>query len=209
MERVRASGIASRTRQGWFATARRETSPATITIGGLMTSRSCVRSDSRHTGSASSWSRIMPTGRGRVNRAGLAFYERLVDGLFASNIQPVLTLFHWDLPADLEDRGGWRTGMRRMVRRVRGRLVRALDDRVPLWVTINEPWVSPMADTSTACWHRGTAVGSRRPASRTTCSGRTRLPSGLSEPRSQSHRDRRQPRATVSRNGSTDRPRGD
>lgn len=84
----------------------------------------------------------MPTGRGRVNRAGLSFYERLVDGLLASNIQPVLTLFHWDLPADLEDRGGWlNRDCAEWFAEYAAVLVRALDDRVPLWVTINEPWV--------------------------------------------------------------------
>ena len=84
----------------------------------------------------------MPTGRGRVNRAGLSFYERLVDGLLASNIQPVLTLFHWDLPADLDDRGGWlNRDSAEWFAEYAAVLVRALDDRVPLWVTINEPWV--------------------------------------------------------------------
>lgn len=84
----------------------------------------------------------MPTGRGRVNRAGLSFYERLVDGLLASNIQPVLTLFHWDLPADLDDRGGWlNRDCAEWFAEYAAVLVRALDDRVALWVTINEPWV--------------------------------------------------------------------
>ncbi len=53
------------------------------------------------------WGRILPTGRGRANRPGLAFYERLVDALLASNIQPMITLYHWDLPAALDDLGGW------------------------------------------------------------------------------------------------------
>jgi beta-glucosidase len=89
-----------------------------------------------------SWSRVLPEGRGRINRAGLGFYERLVDALLASNIQPVPTLYHWDLPAALDDRGGW------LNRDIAGWfadyatvVARALDDRVPMWTTLNEPWV--------------------------------------------------------------------
>src|SRR3546814_17920250 len=54
-----------------------------------------------------SWSRILPEGTGRVNQAGLDFYSRLVDELLANDIEPLLTLYHWDLPAALDDRGGW------------------------------------------------------------------------------------------------------
>src|SRR5678815_2094384 len=53
------------------------------------------------------WSRVLPQGTGRVNPAGLGFYERLVDSLLARGIQPMATLYHWDLPAALDDRGGW------------------------------------------------------------------------------------------------------
>ena len=53
------------------------------------------------------WGRILPEGRGTVNEAGLGFYERLVDTLLANGIEPLATLFHWDLPAALDDRGGW------------------------------------------------------------------------------------------------------
>ncbi len=89
-----------------------------------------------------SWSRIMPTGRGRVNGAGLAFYERLVDELLASNIQPVLTLFHWDLPADLEDRGGWlNPDSADWFADYTAAVARAFDDRVSRWVTFNEPGI--------------------------------------------------------------------
>src|SRR5690606_35242054 len=54
-----------------------------------------------------SWSRILPEGTGRVNQAGMDFYSRLVDELLANDIEPLLTLYHWDLPAALDDRGGW------------------------------------------------------------------------------------------------------
>src|SRR5216110_3974738 len=53
------------------------------------------------------WPRVLPEGRGRVNQAGLDFYDRLVDELLAAGIEPFPTLYHWDLPQVLEDRGGW------------------------------------------------------------------------------------------------------
>ena len=54
-----------------------------------------------------SWSRVLPTGTGPVNQAGLDFYDRLVDELLARDIAPFVTLYHWDLPQALEDAGGW------------------------------------------------------------------------------------------------------
>ncbi len=54
-----------------------------------------------------SWSRVLPDGTGRVNERGLDFYRRLVDELHRNDIRPMATLFHWDLPAALDDRGGW------------------------------------------------------------------------------------------------------
>ena len=53
------------------------------------------------------WSRILPAGRGRVNPGGVAFYDRLVDALLSHGIEPMVTLYHWDLPAALDDQGGW------------------------------------------------------------------------------------------------------
>ena len=88
------------------------------------------------------WSRVLPEGRGRVNAAGLAFYDRLVDSLLAADIQPVVTLYHWDLPAALDDRGGWlNPDIADWFADYARVVVRALDDRVPMWATLNEPWV--------------------------------------------------------------------
>ncbi len=89
-----------------------------------------------------SWSRIFPEGKGRVNEKGLDFYRRLVDGLRAAGIQPLITLFHWDLPAALDDRGGWlNRSVSKWFADYASVMFRALDDRQPIWATLNEPWV--------------------------------------------------------------------
>ena len=88
------------------------------------------------------WGRVMPEGRGRINPAGLGFYERLVDELLRAGITPMATLYHWDLPAALDDRGGWlNPDIAHWFADYASTLYRALDDRVPLWTTLNEPWV--------------------------------------------------------------------
>ncbi|GIV62094.1 MAG: beta-glucosidase [Rhodothermaceae bacterium] len=88
------------------------------------------------------WGRVLPEGTGRVNPAGLAFYDRLVDTLLAHDITPFLTLYHWDLPAALDDRGGWlNPDIADWFAEYAATLFRALDDRVPYWATLNEPWV--------------------------------------------------------------------
>ena len=88
------------------------------------------------------WGRVLPEGTGRVNEKGLDFYRRLVDALLENGIQPLVTLYHWDLPAALDDRGGWLNrdvaGWFAEYARV---MFRALDDRVRTWATLNEPWV--------------------------------------------------------------------
>ncbi len=90
-----------------------------------------------------SWSRVMPLGRGAVNRAGVDFYSRLVDGLLARRIQPVATLYHWDLPQALEDEGGWtRRGTAYAFADYARVIGAALGDRVHTWTTLNEPWCS-------------------------------------------------------------------
>jgi beta-glucosidase len=88
------------------------------------------------------WPRVLPQGTGRVNAKGLDFYSRLVDALLAAGIQPLVTLFHWDLPEALDDRGGWlNPESADWFAEYAGVVFRALDDRVPMWVTLNEPWV--------------------------------------------------------------------
>jgi beta-glucosidase len=88
------------------------------------------------------WPRVQPDGRGPANPGGLDFYERLVDALLEAGIEPVPTLFHWDLPQAAQDRGGWlnRDTAHRFAEYaalVAGRLA----DRVPRWITLNEPFV--------------------------------------------------------------------
>ena len=91
---------------------------------------------------STSWSRVLPEGVGRVNQAGLDFYSRLVDTLLEHDIQPMVTLYHWDLPAALEDRGGWADPRSADWFAEYAQLMyRTLGDRVPMWATINEPWV--------------------------------------------------------------------
>lgn len=89
-----------------------------------------------------SWSRVLPEGRGRVNAAGLGFYDRLVDTLLAAGIAPNVTLYHWDLPAALDDRGGWlNPDIAHWFADYARVVVDKLDDRVEMWSTLNEPWV--------------------------------------------------------------------
>ncbi len=88
------------------------------------------------------WPRILPSGRGQINQAGLDFYDRLVDGLLAAGIDPYVTLYHWDLPQPLQDEGGWQNRetcnlFADYVEIVAGRL----GDRVKHWMTHNEPLV--------------------------------------------------------------------
>ncbi len=89
------------------------------------------------------WTRVIPDGAGRTNTGGLGFYDRLVDGLLDRGIEPWLTLYHWDLPQALQDRGGWSS------RSTVGAFARyaavvadSLGDRVKHWITHNEPWVA-------------------------------------------------------------------
>jgi beta-glucosidase len=88
------------------------------------------------------WGRVLPDGIGRVNPKGLDFYSRLADELLENGIEPTATLFHWDLPAALDDRGGWlNRDSAQWFAEYAEVLFKALDGRVKRWYTINEPWV--------------------------------------------------------------------
>jgi beta-glucosidase len=101
------------------------------------------------------WPRVQPGGRGRVNERGLDYYRSLIDGLNARGIAPVATVYHWDLPQELEDAGGW------PVRDTAARfaeyaqlLAQALGDQVAMWITLNEPQ---------QVTHQGYRVGTHAP----------------------------------------------
>lgn len=87
-----------------------------------------------------SWPRIQPGGKGGANREGVAFYDRLLDELLASGIRPMVTLYHWDTPEELQQAGGW---LNRDTAKRLGDFAalagEAFGDRVAQWVTINEP----------------------------------------------------------------------
>lgn len=92
------------------------------------------------------WPRILPQGTGEVNEAGLDFYDRLVDALLARDIEPYVTLYHWDLPQALEDAGGWPHRSTADAFAEYARVVgERLGDRVTHWITHNEPWVVAFA----------------------------------------------------------------
>jgi beta-glucosidase len=104
------------------------------------------------------WGRILPQGTGKVNAAGLAFYDRLIDALLAKNIAPMVTLYHWDLPETLDARGGWlNRDIANWFAEYASTVFREFDDRVPKWVTLNEPWVIT---------HEGYAIGTHAPGHR-------------------------------------------
>jgi len=90
-----------------------------------------------------SWPRVLPLGRGFVNQPGLDFYDRLVDALLEVNIEPYLTLYHWDLPQALQDEGGWVNRTTTAVFADYAALMaKLLGDRVKYWATFNEPYVA-------------------------------------------------------------------
>ncbi|MCV2873249.1 GH1 family beta-glucosidase [Defluviimonas sp. WL0050] len=87
------------------------------------------------------WARMQPGGQGALNAAGVAYYDRLIDGLLEAGIAPYVTLYHWDLPQELQERGGWysRETSERFADYAE-LAVAAIGDRVGHWTTLNEPW---------------------------------------------------------------------
>ncbi len=91
---------------------------------------------------STAWTRVLPAGRGRINAPGLDFYDRLVDALCAANIEPFLTLYHWDLPYSLHEKGGWTNrDVAFTFADYAALMVKRLGDRVKYWTTFNEPGV--------------------------------------------------------------------
>jgi beta-glucosidase len=89
---------------------------------------------------STAWPRVIPSGNGPINKAGLEFYDRLVDGLLEADIIPYVTLFHWDLPQAIQDKGGWvnREAVVPPFTEYAQAVVRRLGDRVKNWMTHNE-----------------------------------------------------------------------
>jgi beta-glucosidase len=88
------------------------------------------------------WPRVQPTGAGPANPKGVAFYDRLVDALLDNGIEPAVTLFHWDLPLELQDAGGWvNRDTAARFGEYAGLVSDALGDRVTCWLTLNEPFM--------------------------------------------------------------------
>ena len=114
-----------------------------------------------------SWAWVIPDGDGRVNQAGLDFYRRLVAGLWARGIAPYVTLYHWDLPQALQDKGGWASrGTVDAFARYACVVAGALGEHATHWITQNEPWVSAMLGhrdgvfaPGVSDWRTATTVG--------------------------------------------------
>jgi beta-glucosidase len=90
-----------------------------------------------------SWTRLQPSGRGPLNDEGVVFYERLLTGMRARGIRPLVTLYHWDLPQPLEDAGGWPArGTAERFGEYAGLVLARLGHLADDWITLNEPWCS-------------------------------------------------------------------
>ena len=104
------------------------------------------------------WPRVFPFGAGERNEPGLAFYDRLVDALLDAGIAPCATLYHWDLPQALQDRGGWASrDTAKHFADYGAACFERLGDRVKRWITHNEPIVTSMMG------HRAGTMGSEDP----------------------------------------------
>ncbi len=96
------------------------------------------------------WARILPNGIGEINTKGITFYNNLIDTLLTADIEPTITLYHWDFPQVLADQGGWenRKSVEWFAEYARV-CFKAFGDRVRQWITFNEPWVDAFADAFT------------------------------------------------------------
>jgi len=115
------------------------------------------------------WPRIIPTGTGEVNPEGFAFYHRLLDELEKHGIEPIATLYHWDLPQALEDKGGWpvRETAEAFVDYARI-VVDEFKDRITYWTTFNEPWCTSFLGYGSGAHAPGRSITPIRSPRRTT-----------------------------------------
>ncbi|MGV9405128.1 GH1 family beta-glucosidase [Streptomyces sp. NPDC003674] len=109
------------------------------------------------------WPRVIPGGTGAVNAKGLAFYDELVDALLEAGITPAVTLYHWDLPQALQDRGGWPERATALAfAEYASTVAERLGDRVKFWATLNEPscsaWIGHLEGTMAPGWTDLTAA---------------------------------------------------
>jgi beta-glucosidase len=109
------------------------------------------------------WPRVMPGGDGEVNAKGLAFYDQLIDALLEAGITPSVTLYHWDLPQVLQDRGGWpERATAEHFAAYAAVVAEKLGDRVSHWATLNEPlcsaWIGHLEGTMAPGWTDLTAA---------------------------------------------------
>lgn len=125
------------------------------------------------------WPRVVPDGDGRIETRGLDFYDRLVDALVAAGIAPWATLYHWDLPQALEDRGGWaeRSTAHAFVRYAEA-VAKRIGDRVAGFITHNEPWCAAVLGYRTGVH----APGRREPAAALAASHHLLLSHGWAVP---------------------------
>jgi len=87
------------------------------------------------------WPRVQPGGRGAFNEAGMDFYDRKIDALLRAGLEPYITLYHWDLPQELQDIGGWTNReVCKLFADYAAKMVERYGDRVKFWTTFNEPW---------------------------------------------------------------------
>jgi beta-glucosidase len=90
---------------------------------------------------STSWARVQPAGTGPINPKGIDYYSRLVDALLEAGIRPFCTIYHWDLPQALEDRGGWpNRDLASYYADFAGTLAKHLGDRITTWAPFNMPW---------------------------------------------------------------------